>query len=127
MNKTIIDKLEAAGIKPEDIATRINVIAMLGDIQEALSVEIDEKLQRIGLTVASLDRLDIREIIFRAKRLRKPVDTLMSQSAQIGFGNTSDKLREVIFNHLTKKPKPARVRKCKEIEEPRVTKFHSEV
>ena len=114
MNKTIIDKLEKANIKPEFIATRINVIALLGDIQEALSIEIDEKLQHIGLAVSSLDRLDIKEIRFRAKRLRKPVDTLMSQSAQEGFGNTSDELRDVIFDYLTKKPKKVR-KKTKEV------------
>lgn len=53
MNKTIIDKLEKANIKPEFIATRINVIALLRDIQEALSIEIDEKVtaHRVGCII----------------------------------------------------------------------------
>lgn len=100
MTQTIINRLEKAGIKPEEIAVRVNVIALLGDIQESLAVELDSILKKAHLATSSLDRLDVAEIRMRAKRLRKPVDTLLSEQTQIGFGAKADELREVIFSYL---------------------------
>lgn len=101
MNAKRIDQLERSGISPEDIAVRINTIALLGDIQEALSMEVEAMLRKARFTMQSQDLVDIVTIKQAAKRLRKPVDLYLKQEMQIGFGNTADELREVIMKHLT--------------------------
>ena len=102
MNAKRIQQLERSGINPEDIAVRINLIALLGDIQEGLAMEVESKLRKAKFTVHSQDLVDVISIKQAAKRLRAPIDRYMKEDAKIGFGVMADELREVIFEHVKK-------------------------
>ena len=102
MNRQNIERLEANGVDPSFIAMRINLIALLGDIQEGLAMEVESKLRKAKFTVHSQDLVDVISIKQAAKRLRAPIDRYMKEDAKIGFGVMADELREVIFEHVKK-------------------------
>lgn len=91
-----VELLEAAGIDPVALATKLNLMYLLIDMADGYACEVENMLKKTGLYRNS-DKQEIKAVRHHAGRLVSGVSkTLGNDALAEGFGELSDFLKQVI-------------------------------